>query len=398
MMAGPSAPTTSNYPPGTQFWETDDWAGGHQARLNIALVVISTLFVATRLYTRFFMSKTPGWDDFIAVLALGVVCSQSAFNIHLSNHGAGAHMELIPPASILEFYQGLNNLNLLYFWGVGLDRLAILAFLPRLNKDKIYMISIWTTGVMIFLSTLGCFLFRLLQCNPISHGWLPPMTPGAQCVTPVQLDQMMTGHAVLGIIFDVVLMGLPIWVIYTKMLWSRKMFQVIAVFSVGIFVVITGLIRLYYIKTMDWKVDSTFKMATIGVWTDLESHIGLWCGCFPALQPIIRVVAFKMGLRSTLDSYARKTGGGATGGLSHGSRPGNSSAHARSGHRYIRSGTGVDLKSEISGNDSQTNIIEPSRDFELAKMPQIKKETEVRVEVQQREPQAKNRKESWIDT
>lgn len=105
IMASPSAPTASSYPPGTQFWETDDWAGGNQARLNIALIILSTFFVTIRLYTRFFMSKTPGWDDFIATLALGVVCSQSAFNIHLSHHGAGAHMELIPLQSILVFFE-----------------------------------------------------------------------------------------------------------------------------------------------------------------------------------------------------------------------------------------------------------------------------------------------------
>lgn len=103
-MAGPAGPTASSYPPGTKFWETPDWAGGQQARLNVALIIISTLIVLTRLYTRIFMSKTPGWDDLIAVLALGVVCSQSAFNIHLSNHGAGAHLELIPTPDLLEFF------------------------------------------------------------------------------------------------------------------------------------------------------------------------------------------------------------------------------------------------------------------------------------------------------
>ncbi|KAH7016581.1 uncharacterized protein B0I36DRAFT_369073 [Microdochium trichocladiopsis] len=328
MAGAPGPPPVSNYPPGTQFWETDDWAGGHQARLNIALVILSSLVVFTRLYTRFFMAKTPGWDDLLAVLALGVVCAQSAFNIHLSYHGAGAHMELIPLPDLMEFFIGLNNLNLLYFWGVGLDRLAILAFLPRLNKDKVYMILIW-----------------------------PPSA----------------------------------WFLQQPWDASSSMFQVIAVFSVGIFVVITGCIRLYYIKTMDWK---DIQMATIGVWTDLESHIGLWCACFPALQPVIRIVAFKLGLRSTLDSYARKTAG--AGGVSHGSRPGNSSTHMRSGHRYLRSGAGVDVKTEAS-NESQTNIIDPVRDYELSKLPKITKETEVRVEVQFRGAAGKDRKENWID-
>ena len=29
-------------------------------------------------------------------------------------------------------------------------------------------------------------------------------------------------------------------------------------------------------------------MPTIGVWSDLEIHIDIWCGCFPAMQPILR--------------------------------------------------------------------------------------------------------------
>jgi hypothetical protein len=44
-------------------------------------------------------------------------------------------------------------------------------------------------------------------------------------------------------------------------------------------------------------------MTTIGLWTDLEGHVGLWCGCFPALQPILRAFLSSVGASRLLSSY-----------------------------------------------------------------------------------------------
>lgn len=86
--------------------------------------------------------------------------------------------------------------------------------------------------------------------------WKPPGIPGLNCVSTDANEAMMTAHAIIGIITDLVLMALPIWVIYSKMIFSRKKFQVLLVFSVGVFVVVTGIVRLYCMKTLDFAVDS----------------------------------------------------------------------------------------------------------------------------------------------
>lgn len=31
-------------------------------------------------------------------------------------------------------------------------------------------------------------------------------------------------------------------------------------------------------------------MGIQGIWTDLESHVGFWCGCFPAVSSFIRLI------------------------------------------------------------------------------------------------------------
>jgi hypothetical protein len=66
---------------------------------------------------------------------------------------------------------------------------------------------------------------------------------------------MMVSHAVIGIITDVALMVLPIWMIWKKMIFTKKVIQVILIFGVGIFVILTGIIRLWYIKTLIFAID-----------------------------------------------------------------------------------------------------------------------------------------------
>lgn len=66
---------------------------------------------------------------------------------------------------------------------------------------------------------------------------------------------MMVGHAVAGIVIDVALLILPVYIIYTKMIWSRKTVQVMLVLSIGVFVVVTGIVRLIMILTLNFTVD-----------------------------------------------------------------------------------------------------------------------------------------------
>lgn len=49
-------------------------------------------------------------------------------------------------------------------------------------------------------------------------------------------------------------------------------------------------------------VNTTMKLIQVSIWTDLEVHVGLWVSCFPALQPLLRLIARQLGFNSSKKS------------------------------------------------------------------------------------------------
>ncbi|KAI1462552.1 hypothetical protein F4805DRAFT_452379 [Annulohypoxylon moriforme] len=276
------------------FSNTPGYHGSREIGLNGWLIGFSTLLYGLRLYVRIFMTKTPGLDDGLAGMAYVLLLFQSMTDIHSVSFGSGTHLAYIPQNIMSEFFKALTIQTLVYFWAVALVRFAILAFLPRLAHDRCLVITSWIVAVIILAQTLTAFIYRLTECNVLEDLFKSQGSEDDFCIGTADQNKMMVGHGIVGIVIDTILLFLPIWVIYLKMMWSKQTLQIMLVLSVGIFAVATGIIRVVLIKTKDFATDVTYEMPFLGIWTNLEGHVGLWCGCFPALQPLLRMVPGKL--------------------------------------------------------------------------------------------------------
>lgn len=114
----------------------------------------------------------------------------------------------------------------------------------------------WTTAGVTLLSTIIFFAIKMSSCKPLSAMWLPPFISADLCMSGDAVDAMMTSHAILGIVIDITLVALPIWVIYSNMIFSKRKFRVILIFAVGIFAIVTGLVRFVLIRTTPFNIDA----------------------------------------------------------------------------------------------------------------------------------------------
>ncbi|KAL6362211.1 hypothetical protein LRP88_04288 [Fusarium phalaenopsidis] len=210
--------------------------------LNIALIVLTTVIVAMRLYSRGVLVRALGLDDLLVCFAYVLAVALSGLEIRSAFAGAGTDMKFLTAEQ-----------------RIGLD------VFDAGKPDR--------------------------KCRPMS-----------------QEGDMVWAHSIVGVFTDIALFILPIWIIHRNLIRvTVHTAKVFLVFAVGLFAIITGILRFAITVTANFEVNTSLKMARVSSWTALEVHVGIWCGCFAGLQPLVRLVSYKLKLRSRLDSTKTPT-------------------------------------------------------------------------------------------
>ncbi|KAF2089908.1 hypothetical protein K490DRAFT_62785 [Saccharata proteae CBS 121410] len=342
--------------------------------LNLALIIVSTIFVASRLFVRFYMVKNAGWDDGLALFAWTLLVSQSSSEMANTYHGSGKEMSTLSPGTIHTFFILLGTEQVLYFLGTGIVRLSIVAFLPRMSKDARYVRVVRVLGILIALYTFICTCVLVFECDPLVAFWDKDVK-NPHCISGQQQAILMYTHGAIGICFDIILLAMPMYVLYSKMMWSLTTLKVALIFSVGIFAMVTGVVRLSIIVNVDMTKNTTYNVSYAAIWTDLEGHCGLWVASFPALQPILRLISSKLGSISSIHSKLQRSSSS-----KQTSNQNRWSAFRLPHSSYLRLGRNSHnkVKTEISAGPSGSSKADlaplgtDSRDVSLATLPEAK--------------------------
>lgn len=177
---------------------------------------------------------------------------------------------------------------------------SILIFYLRLAKNTqlVLRYASWATLAVVNICGVVLTFMNIFQCSPIHAAWQVFYDGPVKCI-PLLTEFICA--APVNIVTDLAILALPIPVLTSMRLPPRQKTILILTFTIGIFVTIVDVIRIYYLQQAigsspsDGASDSRFGahadfayFASLSLmWSVVEVNVGIACACIPTLKPLI---------------------------------------------------------------------------------------------------------------
>lgn len=283
----------------------------------IILAVIGVVVVAARGYSRLCITKAPGLDDFLVLVALGFVTALAMLvMIGNKDYYSGRHVWDIPPDSFVDSRINVWASLWCYVIGITLIKISILLFYRRLSVkfSQVFLIATWIGIVYNILYFFSFGLTLLLLCHPLHAYWdaFNPVWAATHKFHCAAENVALPVSSALSVVGDFYSTLLPLILVYHLQLPRRQKLALYALFALGFGAVAAGVIRtvlMYNLLNVDY--DFTWKLWVTWICAVIELYLALFAASAPSLKPFFRrffvdsIGSFARGSRRLPDSDAR---------------------------------------------------------------------------------------------
>ncbi|KUI56031.1 hypothetical protein VP1G_03434 [Cytospora mali] len=145
-------------------------------------------------------------------------------------------------------------------------------------------------AVVVVVAHIAFVLGFILSCNPVAKFWDNSITQGSCIGLP-----FYTAFSVLTILFDIIILLLPLPNFIKLQIPRRKKFVILGLFTLGIFITAVQVIRFHTIQTLTNLVDSAKPIT----WSIVEGNMGIITTCIPTLAPLVKYFSDRSRLGGT---------------------------------------------------------------------------------------------------
>ncbi|KAI1123035.1 hypothetical protein F5Y10DRAFT_286548 [Nemania abortiva] len=192
------------------------------------------------------------------------------------------------PADVL--FTKINFIATVFYFAItSTTKLSILLLYNRLfSVSDSFRRQIIALCIAVIGYGLGATIANLLSCIPIKYTWINNLEDSRFCFN-YNVFWFATGIAEA--VLDIFIIIVPIRVVAQLQLNLRKRIAVGSVFLVGVFVIVSGILKVVYGYVPGSRNPSFSRTA---IWTTVHSGTGIICACLPVFWALlVRLGNFK---------------------------------------------------------------------------------------------------------
>ncbi|EGS17171.1 uncharacterized protein CTHT_0064860 [Thermochaetoides thermophila DSM 1495] len=274
-------------------WPKPNYVNPETRGSTLIVVEILTLFlavtcVALRLYVRIVMMRKTDWDDWLMVGASIFGAGITACVIlAVTRYGWNIHVWDLTPMKMVSGRQVSLAAQAIFVGATCLAKTSILLSYLRLAPAKslfrrLTIATIW----FVILNNIAFFVVLFTQCIPLSSYWNLGPNHADDCLSE---GSALIAHASFTVASDLLVWVLPLPALYQAKLPFSQRIALIVLFSFGLVVVVAACLRTYWIHhVVNETYDVTWEGFQLWMWTAIEVHLGIICGCVPWLKSLFR--------------------------------------------------------------------------------------------------------------
>ncbi|KAG2416238.1 hypothetical protein HFD88_007431 [Aspergillus terreus] len=252
--------------------------------ISIAMCATATIVLLARLYTRAFILRATGLDDWLCVM--GQICAWIFAILSILNikHGYGMHIWDLHVDQVIIFKQYDLAEEDIYALGVWFVKTAILVFYLRLSPEKRFRKLTYAIMIFVAVYSLLSILLFTIGCIPVRAMWDVTLMDQAKCIDQLSF---VYANAAFNIFSDLATLILPIKICWTLQASMRQRVLLLVLFVMGSFACVVAIVRIVTMVPFMGSNDFTWYKVTLAKWCMVEINVGIICACLPTMRPLL---------------------------------------------------------------------------------------------------------------
>ena len=200
-------------------------------------LIITSLILALRLYTKIAIVKKLRWEDYTCCLGFLFLAGFISQIFEVVNAKGGAHQWNVTDREMEQQFLFYNTADMMYSPAVGFIKVSIILLVLRIfcptRRDPFY----WLLQGLNLLNTVFYTIYFIIPwvvCNPRKKIWLPK-TEG-KCL---RVFDLYIASAVFNVCSDIAMYSAPLWKIWHLQMSKGQKLGMSSVFATGSLYVIS---------------------------------------------------------------------------------------------------------------------------------------------------------------